>query len=88
MARNNSPYNFSKPRNWKPTTWEQKQQQAHNMVLILKRKFLQKGVTFDTKEERNCEVITPPNADGDFIAFDSDHVECQFNIEMVTKIHL
>jgi len=58
------------------------------MVLILKRKFLQKGVTFDTEEERNCEVTTPPNEVGDFLAFDSDHVECQFNVDMVKKIHL
>jgi len=58
------------------------------MVLKLKRTFLQKGVLFDTTHETICEVITPPDANGNFTAFDSDHVERQFNIEMVTKMHL
>jgi hypothetical protein len=86
--RNERPYNFSKPRNWKSSTWKAKQQSAHNMVLVLKRKFLQPGVRFDTEFDRNCEVITPPNEHNDFTAFDSDHVKCTFNVEMVTKIHL
>ena len=65
-----------------------KQQAAHDMVLLLRRTFLQPGVTFDTEAERNCEVVTPPDAEGNFTAFNSDHVECRFQIEMVTKIHL
>ena len=72
----------------KPSHVGKKQQAVHEMVLVLKRKFLQKGVLFDTKEETNCEVVTPPDPEGNFTAFDSDHVERQFNIEIVTKLHL
>lgn len=78
-----SPDGYPVPRNWKPSTWEHKRAQAHKMVLDLRRLMLVKDAIFDTEFETGCKVITEPDADGNFNAYDSDGVECQFNIEMV-----
>ena len=44
------------------------------------------GTVFDTEYESSCVAVSEPNADGEFIAKDSDGVECWFNVSMVTVI--
>lgn len=44
------------------------------------------GARFDTEAESGCVVTGPVEDNGNFLARDSDGVECQFNILMVVRI--
>jgi hypothetical protein len=44
------------------------------------------GMQFATPFEAGCVVTTLPDKDGDFLAFDSDGVECSFHVNMVERI--
>lgn len=44
------------------------------------------GQRFNTDSERGCEVVTLPDADGNFDAFDSDRVLCSFSTAMVRSV--
>jgi hypothetical protein len=44
------------------------------------------GTIFDTPFEQGCEVITEPDAQSNFNAYDSEHVECSFSVVMVSRI--
>ncbi len=47
------------------------------------------GTHFDTPFENGCEVITSPDPNEyfNFTAYDSEHVECGFDIRMVIRIN-
>ena len=41
------------------------------------------GQVFATTYESGCIVVTLPDSDGNFVALDSDGVECDFCVSMV-----
>jgi hypothetical protein len=45
------------------------------------------GTVFDTPAESGCVVTSLPDADGNFLALDSDGVECSFSRVMVARVH-
>ena len=45
------------------------------------------GMLFDTPYEKGCRVLSLPNAQGAFIGLDSDGVEVEFHIGMVTRTY-
>ena len=44
------------------------------------------GTRFATEAETGCVVTGPVEDNGNFLALDSDGVECSFNILMVVRI--
>lgn len=54
------------------------------MANLIKR--IKPGVEFDTPHERGCVVISSPDSDGNFDAYDSDHVACQFHVSMILQL--
>lgn len=44
------------------------------------------GRSFATEAETGCVVAGPVDEDGNFLARDSDGVECEFNILMVVSV--
>lgn len=46
---------------------------------------MQIGDTFSTLYEKRCIVITLPDSEGEFIALDSDGVECSFHVSMIVE---
>lgn len=42
------------------------------------------GQRFCTPYEHGCIVTSLPDEDGEFLALDSDGVECSFNVDMIT----
>lgn len=51
------------------------------------------GTRFDTEAESRCEVVTTPTPGydptppGNFVAYDSERVLCDFHVSMITWIH-
>jgi hypothetical protein len=45
------------------------------------------GMMFDTAYEQGCVVVSLPDAQGNFIALDSDGVECDFHVSMVIRTY-
>lgn len=45
------------------------------------------GTVFDTPFENGCVAVEAPDDLGNFVALDSDGVECLFFIDMVTKTY-
>jgi hypothetical protein len=41
------------------------------------------GTLFNTPFENGCVVISSPDGEGTFVAYDSDGIECEFNTVMV-----
>ena len=44
------------------------------------------GATFATPFESGCVVIDAPDSDGNFLAWDSDQVQCWYSTEMVAAV--
>lgn len=44
------------------------------------------GDVFDTPFERSCEVVTAPDANGNFEGIDSDGARAQFSVEMISRV--
>lgn len=64
------------------TTREQAEARAAELLELHAR--LEPGTRFDTPFEAGCVVWSRPDADGDFLAHDSDNVLCGFSVAMVT----
>lgn len=47
---------------------------------------IERGTVFDTTFESGCIARTNPDRDGNFIALDSDGIDCRFNVTMVTRV--
>lgn len=41
------------------------------------------GQVFNTAYESGCVVVSLPDSNGNFVALDSDGVECEFHVSMV-----
>jgi hypothetical protein len=57
------------------------------MTVLIDTEDLKVGTRFDTEFESYCVVTDPPDELGNFLAIDSEGVECQYGIEMVEHIH-
>lgn len=44
------------------------------------------GCLFDTVAERGCTATSEPDAVGNFLAVDSDGVECEFSTQMIVQV--
>jgi hypothetical protein len=44
------------------------------------------GDTFNTPFEKGCVVTEEPDERGQFLALDSDGVECSFHVKMVSLV--
>lgn len=44
------------------------------------------GRRFDTPFEAGCVVFSAPDTDGNFLAWDSDNVLCEFSVVMVSRV--
>lgn len=48
---------------------------------------IEPGTRFDTPFEDGCVAVEVPDDLGNFVALDSDGIECLFFIDMVTKTY-
>jgi hypothetical protein len=55
--------------------------------IIIDRDALIIGTKFDTPYENDCIVTRAPDESGNFMARDSDGIECEFHISMVEWVH-
>lgn len=46
------------------------------------------GTVFNTPFESNCVVTSEIDTEGNFLAKDSEGVECEFSTEMISFIHI
>jgi hypothetical protein len=45
------------------------------------------GGLFDTIAERECVATSEPDDVGNFLAVDSEGVECEFTTQMIVRVH-
>jgi hypothetical protein len=45
------------------------------------------GGLFDTVAERGCVATSEPDEVGNFLAVDSEGVECEFTTRMIVQVH-